>query len=268
MRALFPRRTKPPAGTPLDPGNSLCQGLVVFYPCNGGGNTVVDGLIGTTGLAGLGLPLAGGALWGSGTFGTGLVCNVSNARAQVNWPAALNFGWPISIACSFTVLGAQASLGLIFGLWPTPSAFFFSSGQVCSSFFNSAHSVLVTTAIGSTYTVGWSQYLTSTGGLTTLGIGYVNGSQVITSATALGTAEYSSTNAAFGDSTSFSGRNCNLIFNWGGVWSRVINADEHRRLAINPWEMFPPPYGIESLLGGGVKFRRSLFDRVGSRGGY
>jgi hypothetical protein len=51
---------------------------------------------------------------------------------------------------------------------------------------------------------------------------------------------------------------------WLAVWSRGLSAAENAALAANPWQMFAPP-GYR-LFGGTRRFRRTLYDRAGSRG--
>lgn len=54
------------------------------------------------------------------------------------------------------------------------------------------------------------------------------------------------------------------------VWNRTLSADEHATLAANPWQIFRRHIPIEWMTGQAsttsVFFRRTLYDRAGSRG--
>ncbi len=224
---------KPPFGTLIDYDHPFAQALTFFAGAleANGGPTTVDSVTQTA------LTLAGGAAWGGGGTQPGIVCTANNARAQGTWPTNHEPNWPITIACAFYQIGTESGGSPYFGIWPSPLGIYVSGAGYYGVYPNQTSAVnsAQTPTVGKEFVISATVYSTSQAV-------YVNGVLSGTGSLSLAAASYSSSNVAFGDTTSFSGRNPNAVLYWGGVWAAGRDAGWHRMIGSSPkaiYDMFP-----------------------------
>jgi hypothetical protein len=225
-----PWLTKPPPGTGLNRASGLAQGLAAFWPMLESSGPKTYDIV-------TGLPLAiTGAPWGSG-LSSGLVCTSNGAGAQATVPAALQLGFPISLAVGFRVLQTP---GLSQPVWGLENG----SGRIASIetqsgldvllYFNTSNNTPTTSiAIGADYVA-----------VATIGNGaqslYVNGAYA-GGGTASFSPSYSGAYFAVSGPTFFGGiRNPGSLVYWTALWSRVLSPAEAGALYTNPWQMLGP----------------------------
>jgi hypothetical protein len=263
---------KPIAGTPVDRGHPLAAGLVAFMPLNdGGGGTAVDA-IGRSACA-----MNGGATWGPGyQGGPAVVMTTSDAQVvlplagkqlvQVPFTVATRFLWTGNSLTSsnmhtFAVISATGTLAARMRWNNAPSIWVAGGPGSYSGLTGSVFAaktwytmVLACTASGSTM-----YEVSPTGALLTYSDAIANGAITYGSGASLTLGWNSNSSAGIPYA----------LYDWGGLWSRALSADEAVALANNPWQMMRPMVDYASIIGAqsaGIRLRRTLYARVGSRG--
>lgn len=274
MVSLIPQTGKPGRGAVIDWSNPLSQGLVHYYPLNEGAGNVAYDLCRNLNLSAAGF--GSNPVWSGGPKGSAIACVYQGAGFVAALPAAQQISWPITIAWGFR-LGTSypdqysGTFGIIINT-TNASPYFVTSalpttgtGTVVYAYDQSGHEQNTGTmnwALGADHVCSFSVKDGSQ-------VGYFDGQQIVSvTASGIGTPTYGSgASLAIGN---FSGinRNSHTLYYWAAVWNRILDPSEHSALYSNPWQivrsqsLWPAVYSsLSSLL-----FRRTLYDRAGSRG--
>ncbi len=228
-------RRKPPLGWRINPDHPWAQGLAWF-----GGALENGGTITCDSVSGMPLTLAGGASWAATSKGSGISCVGNNARAQATWPTGQEWAFPLTFAVAFHQVGAPSGSPPYLSLAPEPLVVLNGGGANGMGIYPNDN---VSWWSGFVPANGSDSVFAATVNKTTQPM-YANGLARTAGTGTYGTTNYSSTNIAFGDSSSYSGRNPNAIIYWGGIWrlsppaawAEEITADVN---AI--WDIFQSP---------------------------
>lgn len=254
---------KPIQGTPARERIGLASGLVALYALNEGSGAPVNCVTG--------VPAASNsATWSGSPYGPGLSFNGTSQYASLlndaalNPPTALTVAVLASPAASATTMTLALSRDSSTGGW---SFYLSASGALYYTVAAGGGSVGTSSSQADG---GWHLFAASQSSNTTGGVQlYRDGMPVATGsvgawpgtpgsgvARALGTNVTASSNWLRGSLALFA------------VWNRALFPGEHLALAMNPWQLFAPRpyYGLLKATAISRRFRRTLYDRAGSRG--
>jgi hypothetical protein len=266
---------KPPQGTAVNQFLGLTQGLVGLYALNEwSGGTIVDG-IGNLNLATMGFGSTNP--WASGTA-VGISLTVNGASANAPLPVDVQIQPPITLAVGYRQIGVANGNAPLCGIFYNNSngaqfAFEVASGAstigLCIGVGGYAPS-LTSASLALKDHVASASFFPSVPGQSL----YIDGALSGSSGAGPAFASYSATSLVdIGSAGStYSGRYCNALVYWVGVWNRALSDAEHALIgsSVNAiWQIMQPPQfnwlAQAAILGGGAYYPGSSIFRPAAR---
>jgi hypothetical protein len=254
----FPWSTKPPYGTQLNWGHPMAAGLQWFAALNEGAGTLIASATGT-GVASL-TGYSASNPWVSTAYGTGLGCSGSSAQGINGSGLSVTGTWTLAVSAVPSLVNSAYHCLYYSPQFPSgaPSAIYIHTNNKWAfetpgyTFYYGLTAVVGTPVVMITsYTGGTFNY-------------YFNGVSVGT---------YSAANTVYKPFTlgydPFTQYFAGSIL-WAGLWNTAPSGLP-AQIGGSPnaiWQMFQPVSTIPAYKASpsGLLFRRTLFDRIGSRG--
>jgi hypothetical protein len=228
----------------LDKENPIAQGLIGFYALNENTGTTLNDACNQLNLVTLGA----GNLWAAGSLGPGLGLNATGRGAQGVVPAALQCGWPITLAIGFQVLGPPTTSAVIleisYNLLNTSPHIVanlqYESTTGLQLQWNSAGTqqslvYLPFTPVAGAWHVVLCEIAASSQSI------WLDGQMVASAAEILSSPHWTSTSTlCIGSFSGYTQTTPNMIVYWSGWWNRVLQPSENQAVAHNLWQIFEP----------------------------
>jgi hypothetical protein len=235
---------KPPLGYLLDKENPLAQGLIGFYAINENTGTTLNDACNQLNLTALGA----GNLWGAGSLGPGLSLTTTGRGAQGVVPAALQSGWPMTLAIGFQVLGTPSNSAVIWEI--SYNSINLSPFIVANVQYEGTTGLqLQWNSAGTQQSLVYPTFTPVAGAIhvvlceitpSSQSI-WLDGQMVASASGSLSSPRWTSTSTlCIGSFSGYTQTTPNMVVYWSGWWNRVLQPSENQAVAHDPWQIFEP----------------------------